>query len=198
MPRIAAARKRPPSQPPLFDVARSLPNGFVYRPDFLTIAEEESLLTIFKTLPFENAPYHEYTAKRRVLNFGWSFDKDGKIDKRDPIPDFLVPLTRRIAKWANIPQASIIEALTTEYPPTAGVGWHCDNERCEHVIGISLGGWADMELRPLARHGDQKDVSRLSLEPRSAYLMQKDSRWKFQHQIRPVPALRYSITFRTI
>ena len=198
MTRAAALRKRPADQFPLFDVPQSLPNGFVYRPDFLSVAEEEALLAIFKTLPLENAPYHEYTAKRRILNFGWSFDTNGKVNQRETIPSFLVSLTRRIAKWANLPHSSIVEALITEYPPTAGVGWHCDNERCEHVIGISFGGWSEMELRLLARHGDQKDVVRLSLEPRSAYLMQNDSRWKFQHQIRPVPALRYSITFRTI
>jgi alkylated DNA repair dioxygenase AlkB len=98
---------------------------------------------------------------------------------------------------AHIPERNIVQALITEYTPGAGVGWHCDNERCENVIGISLAGWADMQLRPLPRHGDQKDVTRLSLEPRSAYLMQLDSRWKYQHRIMPVETLRYSITFRT-
>ncbi len=190
-------RKRPADQYKLFDIPVQLPNGFVYQPEFITKREEEQMVALFEELPLENAPYHEYTAKRRILSYGWAYDAAGNTIPGEPIPDFLKQLIQRIAKWTNIPRANIVQALITEYTPGAGVGWHCDNERCENVIGISFAGWADMQLRPLARHGDQKDITRLSLEPRSAYLMQLDSRWKYQHRIMPVETLRYSITFRT-
>ena len=38
----------------------------------------------------------------------------------------------------------------------------------------------------------------LELQPRSAYCMQGDARWRWQHSIAPTKALRYSITFRTL
>lgn len=190
-------RKRPADQYTLFDTAVSLPNGFVYRPEFITASEQEMLVHEIEQLPLRNAPYMEYVAKRRILSFGWGYEHD-RFVPGPPLPDFLVPLAKRIAKWAVIPEDSIVEALITEYEPGAGVGWHCDNEPCETIVGISLSGWADMQLRPLARWGDSKNATRLSLEPRSAYLMQKDSRWKHQHRIMPVETLRYSITFRTL
>lgn len=190
-------RKRPKDQYKLFDLPAELPGGFLYRPDFINEGEEEFLISQFEELPLENAPYGEYTAQRRTLSFGWEL-ADDQIIKREPLPDFLVPFARRAAKWTNTPLAKIAEALITEYTPGAGVGWHRDNEPCETVIGISLAGWADMQLRPFAWHGDIKDVTRFSLEPRSAYLMHSDSRWKFQHRIMPVETLRYSITFRTV
>lgn len=36
------------------------------------------------------------------------------------------------------------------------------------------------------------------LVPRSAYVMQGDIRWRWQHHIPPAKELRYSITFRTL
>jgi alkylated DNA repair dioxygenase AlkB len=190
-------RTRPKDQYTLFDLPVSLPNGFVYRPDFISLHEETILLETFAALPLYNAPYKEYVAQRRILSFGWEYE-DKKFVPGEPLPGFLQPFARRIAKWAVIPEKSIVEALITEYTRGAGVGWHRDNEPCETVVGISLAGWAEMELRSLPRHGDPKEGTRLPLEPRSAYLMQKDSRWKFQHRIRPVETLRYSITFRTL
>jgi len=38
----------------------------------------------------------------------------------------------------------------------------------------------------------------LELAPRSAYVMQGEIRWQWQHHIPPTRQLRYSITFRTL
>ena len=38
----------------------------------------------------------------------------------------------------------------------------------------------------------------LALEPRSAYVLRDDARWRWQHAISATKALRYSITLRTI
>lgn len=190
-------RKRARDQYTLFDTSVSLPNGFVYRPDFITAGEEEELIHIFQSLPLVNAPYFEYTSQRRIMSLGYEWRGKSFIPG-EPLPSWLQPLARRISKWLVIPERSIVEALVTEYTPGAGVGWHKDNEACESIIGVSLAGWADMQLRPLAGHGDPDQVTRLSLEPRSAYVMQKNSRHTFQHRIMPVEVLRYSITFRTL
>lgn len=187
-------RRRPKDQYTLFDQPLSLPNGFVYRPDFISLAEEEQLVAWFDSLPLTNAPYFEYTAQRRILSFGWSMEY-GRLVPGEPLPQMLAPLARRIAKWLVIPERSIVEALVTEYTPGAAVGWHKDNEPCEIIVGISFAGWAEMELRPIAH---QEEVTRIPLEPRSVYVMQKESRHEWHHRIRPVEALRYSITFRTL
>jgi alkylated DNA repair dioxygenase AlkB len=38
----------------------------------------------------------------------------------------------------------------------------------------------------------------LELEPRSAYALTGPARWSWQHSISATPALRYSVTFRTL
>jgi alkylated DNA repair dioxygenase AlkB len=202
MPRAATQAK-------LFDTGTNLPNGFVYRPNFLTNAEEVELLEWFQDLPFEHSTSAEgYVAKRRVINFGWSYDfESGKLIPGPPLPPFLQPVARKIAKWLDIPKYRVAEALISEYEPGAAIGWHRDNESFDSIIGVSLAGWARMRLRPLesaraktlkrkARSG--KEVVSIEVEPRSAYLMQKESRWNYQHSIAKLEALRYSITFRTL
>ncbi|HEY0010350.1 MAG TPA: alpha-ketoglutarate-dependent dioxygenase AlkB [Candidatus Paceibacterota bacterium] len=182
----------------LFDTGISLPNGFVYRPEFLTIREEERLLAAIKQLPLVNAPYGEYTARRRVMNFGMGFEFDmDKPTQGPPLPPFLTPLQRKVAKWIDVPAARVVEALVTEYRPGTPIGWHRDREMFESVVGVSLSGWCDLKLRPIGSKG-LKDIATLPLEPRSAYLLQEDSRWKWQHSIPPTKTLRYSITFRTL
>jgi alkylated DNA repair dioxygenase AlkB len=38
----------------------------------------------------------------------------------------------------------------------------------------------------------------VELAPRSIYRLDGEARWEWQHSIPPTPALRYSITFRTV
>jgi alkylated DNA repair dioxygenase AlkB len=38
----------------------------------------------------------------------------------------------------------------------------------------------------------------LDIEPRSIYRLAGEARWDWQHSVPPVPALRYSITFRSL
>jgi alkylated DNA repair dioxygenase AlkB len=182
----------------LFDTTLNLPNGFVYRPEFLTIREEEKLVRTFSRLTLVNAPFQEYTAKRRIHNFGWDFDYEANDFLPGPdLPLFLKPLQRRVAKWLDIPVTRVAEALITEYRPGTPIGWHRDREAFESVVGVSLAGWCNMRLRPM-RVTDPKAVLSIPLEPRSAYLLQNESRWKWQHSIPETKALRYSITFRTL
>jgi len=110
---------RAASQAKLFDTGTSLPSGFVYRPNFLTKTEEAELLSWFLDLPFEHSQSAEgYEAKRRVVNFGWSYDFDTKVLIPGPaLPRFLTPIARKIAKWIDIPATHVAEALISEYEP---------------------------------------------------------------------------------
>jgi alkylated DNA repair dioxygenase AlkB len=65
------------------------------------------------------------------------------------------------------------------------------------VFGISLGSACRMRFRPYDRRDDRRAAIALELAPRSLYAMRDDIRWRWQHSIPPVKALRYSITFRT-
>lgn len=183
------------------ETSTSLPNGFVYRPDFLTLEEEAEVVSYIGDLPFSHSRLGEYVAKRRIIGFGWGFDfREHKLIPGPPLPPFLTPLQRKIGKWLDIPPARVAEALLTEYTPGSAIGWHRDNESFDSIIGISLSGWCRMRLRPrwrtVKRH--PKEVLSLALAPRSAYILQHESRWDFQHSIPKVTELRYSITFRTL
>ena len=77
--------------------------GFSYRPEFLDQAEEETLLTHVRNLPFREFEFHGYTGKRRVVSFGWKYDFSGqKLREADAIPEFLLPLRNRAAAFARL------------------------------------------------------------------------------------------------
>ena len=194
--------KRAGNQLLLFDAGTTLPNGFVYRPNFLSEEEECELVGYFEDLPFEHSRLGEYTSARRVIGFGWGYDfRTERLVPGPPLPPFLRACQRKVAKWLDVPSSRVAEALITEYPPGAAIGWHRDNEKFESIAGVSLSGWCRMRLRPLRAESlrrTPKDVIALNLEPRSIYLMQKESRWDYQHSVSSVEALRYSITFRTL
>ncbi len=190
-------------QQKLFDSGAVLPNGFVYRANFLTEEEERELIGYIEDLPLTHPMQEGYAAKRRVMNFGWSYDfAKAKLVKGPPLPPFLIPCANKIAKWLDIPKSAVVEALITEYPKGAAIGWHRDNESFDSIIGISLSGWCRLRLRPtwsrMRRKRMTRDIQEVEVAPRSAYLMQHESRWDFQHSVPKVSELRYSITFRTL
>jgi len=132
------------------------------------------------------------------MNFGYGFEFDADVPvKGPPLPPFLRPLQRKVAKWLDVPVARVVEALVTEYQPGTPIGWHRDREMFDAIIGVSLAGWCTLQLRPIRDKTKGATLS-LPLEPRSAYLMQNESRWDWQHHIPPTKTLRYSITFRTL
>jgi hypothetical protein len=58
----------------LFGISQNLPRGFVYQPEFISEVEETALLEEISVLPLHAAKYKEYTAKRRVIAYGGSYD----------------------------------------------------------------------------------------------------------------------------
>ncbi len=184
----------------LFAAAAQLPEGFVYAPGFLDEPEEARLLDVIRTLPFEEARYKQYTARRRTVSYGSQYDFDAnRLRDAPPLPAFLLPLRERVAAWAGISAERFVHALVSEYRPGAPLGWHRDVPQFDLIVGVSLGGRCRMRLRPYRPQGGNRrqEVRVLELEPRSAYLIQGDARWGWQHSIAPTQELRYSITMRT-
>jgi alkylated DNA repair dioxygenase AlkB len=184
-----------------------LPEGFLYRSDFLSEAEESELLRIFPALDFAAYDYHGYLAKRRVARYGVNYD----INTRElsgvarPIPDFLLGVRERAAEFAGVCADSLVQAMVTEYSVGTPIGWHRDAPQFGTIIGISLGSACRMRLKPYA--STKSDATRarpaakplsIQLEPRSIYVMRGIARSRWQHSIPAVEHIRYSITFRTL
>jgi alkylated DNA repair dioxygenase AlkB len=86
--------------------------------------------------------------------------------------------------------------LIQRYPPGAPIGWHRDSPSYELVAGVSLAGPARMRLR--RGPADDRVAYEQPLEPRSAYVLSGEARWKWEHHVPPAKELRYSITFRSL
>ena len=175
-----------------------LPAGLDYQDDFLSPAEEAQLIGAFAELPFREATFQQYTARRRVVRFGLGYDAESRRWVAiDTLPDWLAALRGRVAERQRLAESAFVHALVTEYRPGTPIGWHRDKPEYGTVVGISLGSSVRMRLRPYDDRKNRSAVIMLGLAPRSLYVMQDDVRWRWQHGIPPVKALRYSITFRT-
>ena len=187
----------PRAQASLFEPV--LPPGLIYRPDFVERAEEHTLLEHIRTLPLREAQYRQYTARRRTVNYGFSYDfQHLEAKPAPPIPEFLAPLRARAAQWAGVVAEDFVQGLIAEYTPGTPLGWHRDVPNFELIVGISLAGTARIRFRPYPWKPERRrEVFALELEPRSAYILRDEARWGWQHSVPPTKELRYSITFRT-
>jgi len=193
-----------------------LPEGFLYRDDFLSEPEESELLGIFQKLDFNAYDYHGYQAKRRVVRFGVNYDiNTSALNDAQPIPDYLLGIRARAAEFARvtsvgnstaIPAAAheispddLVQAMVSEYSIGTPIGWHRDAPQFGIIIGISLGSACRMRLKPYSSRSESRGkILSLLLEPRSIYVMKGEARSAWQHSIPAVEQLRYSITFRTL
>jgi alkylated DNA repair dioxygenase AlkB len=175
--------------------ASGLPEGFNYRRDVISLAEEEQLLRQMADLPFKEFDFHGFLGKRRVVSFGWRYDfNERELQKADDIPPFLLPLRARAAAFAGLGPADLQHALVTEYAPGAAIGWHRDKAIFAEVVGFSLGAPCRFRLR--RKLGGKWERAAIVAAPRSAYLLSGPARTEWEHSIPPVDRLRYSITFR--
>jgi alkylated DNA repair dioxygenase AlkB len=172
--------------------------GYVYVPDFLSQAEEAALIEKIRTLPLQEAEYRQFRAKRRVKSYGGRYDYSAnRLLEAEPIAAFLHPLRERVAQWTGRSAEHFAQALVAEYAPGTQLGWHRDVPNYELVVGISLSSACRMRFRRYPPGPRERSVA-VELAPRSIYRLEGEARWNWQHRIPPTPALRYSITFRTL
>jgi alkylated DNA repair dioxygenase AlkB len=190
-------------QATLFDLPQplpaNLPEGLIYEPDFLTAAEEALLIDIVQGLPLEAARYKSYTARRRVVSYGGSFDYDAnRLLPAAALVESLHPLSDIVARWLGVPIGALVHTLVAEYRPGSPLGWHRDVPDFEEVVGVSLGAEGLLRFRPYpTKPRERAAIVRLALAPRSIYLMRGSARWAWQHSVAPPAEQRWSITFRT-
>ena len=175
------------------------PPGFLYFRDIVDADEEARLLQHIEGLTFAPFRLRGVDAKREVVHFGarYGFD-EGELTAAPAMPPWLAAPLARIRTVTNFPpQEARLAALVTRYTPGAGIGWHRDAPPFGHVVvGLSLYSACEMRLRNATASG--YDEYRLLLAARSLYVIANHARYRWQHAIAPVQALRYSITYRTL
>lgn len=195
------------TQPGLFEGPSTLPEGCSYEPQFITADEERTLLARIERLAFADVVMRGALAKRRTAHFGWTYGYySRRTEPGPPLPEFLIGPRAKAAAWAGIDADAFAEALITEYPAGATIGWHRDAPMFGDVIaGVSLLTSARMKFRPYVSPADipsrpspRRTTHEIELAPRSGYLLTGVARRDFEHSIPAVSALRYSITFRTL
>lgn len=177
--------------------APAYPEGFRYATDVIDSAEEVALLAHVRALPFREFEFQGYTAKRRVISFGWHYDFAARhLEKANDIPPFLLDLRERAARFASMEPAALQHVLVMEYGPGAAIGWHRDKSVFGQIVGVSLLSSCTFRLRRAA--GANWERVSLTAEPRSAYLLSGPARDEWEHSIPGVEGLRYSVTFRNL
>jgi alkylated DNA repair dioxygenase AlkB len=194
-------------QPTLFGSDGGVPPGFQYQPRLIAVEDERALVREIESLEFSPVEMRGVVAKRRTAHFGRKYGYNARTSEPGrPIPGFLLPVRARVAEWADIAPDELAEALVTEYPAGAGIGWHRDAPMFGDVIaGVSLLAACRMKFRLYVSpaqvrelKGPRRATHEIQLDPRSGYLIAGVARREFEHSIPPAGALRYSITFRTL
>ena len=173
-----------------------LPDGFRYRPDVLSAAEEKQMAARFAALPLKPFEFHGYPGNRRIFTFGHKYMFAGADTSEDhSIPDAMRPLMEIAGQISGKPADSFAQVMVTEYAPGAGIGWHLDRPNYEDIVSISF--LAPCALRLRRKAGEKWERRSAEIAPRSAYLLHGAVRNDWQHSIAPMDRLRYSVTLRT-
>lgn len=187
----------------LFENSTPVPDGFLYRENFLSEAEEGELIRKIQGVEFSPFRYYQFTGKRRTASFGWQYEFGRSAIAIAPeMPEFLFPLRRRAAETFAVDPAALAQASIIEYAVGSPIGWHRDVPYFGVIVGISLGSACRMRFRKFQRgssRGSKRDEAlSIHLKPRSIYFMNGASRETWQHSIPPVKELRYAIMMRTL
>ena len=173
------------------------PDGFSYRENFISEAEEAELVAALTTLELKPFEFHGHLGNRRVASFGLRYDYPRRsLGTAEPFPSFLAELREKIAKFAGRQVHEFQQGGVNEYPPGAGIGWHKDKSQFGLIVGVSLLGPATLRFR--RTEGNRWVRMSQRLEPRSIYILEGEARTLWEHSVPPVDALRYSLTFRTL
>lgn len=184
----------------LFPTPSFLPPGFCYQPDFITSAEEQTLLAASGRIDLQELIFQGHKAKRRVKSYGYDYNFDTrKITAGEPVPEQFLFLTERIADKLAVPVRDIAEMLVTEYPEGSVINWHRDAPPFGIIAGVSLLSECRFRFRPYDKTKQSRSsIVSLTVLPRSLYIIKDEARSMWEHSIMPVKAQRFSITFRTL
>ena len=179
----------------LFDTP--LIEGLRYAEEVIGLVEERDLVERLGGLDLAPFRFHGWLGNRKTQSFGWRYDfDDASFEPAEAIPDWLEPIRRKVAAFAQLEAQDFVHVLLARYDPGAGIGWHRDRDVFDKVVGISLNSPATLRFRQRSGTGFRR--LNLHVEPRSAYLLSGEVRHGWEHRITPGERLRFSITFRTL
>ncbi len=171
--------------------------GLTQADEIVTPEEEPSLIAGIDAAGLSPFRFHGWEGKRLTASFGWRYDFDeASLTAADPIPDWLLPVRARAARFAGLTPEDLVQALVIRYDPGATIGWHRDRPLFAHVVGISLGTDAVMRFR--RRRGDRFERASATLARRSIYHLTGEARHQWEHSIAALDRTRWSITFRSL
>ncbi|CCG83953.1 protein of unknown function [Taphrina deformans PYCC 5710] len=202
--------------------SRGVP-GLRIIPDFLTVEEEQKVLTYLNS----QACSWRTDLSRRTMHFGGTYclysrpvkgqNSTPQILEAPPLPDDLDWLVDRmvgLGVYAEIDQKRPEYVIVNEYLSKMGISAHTENFSFHSpVVGLSLGSPDVMRFHELAGAFDGSvrtgkaakapktgRVEDVLLPSRSLCIMSGESRWSWQHEIRPLKRAatfkRVSLTFR--
>src|SRR5690349_25171247 len=93
------------------------PEGLVYRPELISLEEEQSLLEQFERLQFEEIVMKGVVARRTAVRYGLGYDYDRRVPtaRAAPFPDWLEPVRERAAALAGLRSEELVQALLQRY-----------------------------------------------------------------------------------
>lgn len=149
--------------------------------NFITEDEEAYIMS-----NIQGANYSKGVGRNSIKRYGSGIPYNSRIKSKD-LPtwsDFLLKkLTELDIKCNSI--------TINEYHKGQGIGPHIDSKTSGDIISVlSLAGDAVMELSL------GKEIKTIQLPARSLLIMTEEERWKWNHSILPVKAIRFSIVFR--
>lgn len=173
------------------------PFGLRYAEAVVPLETQRDVVERARALDFAPFDFRGFKGNRRTVSFGSRYDfAHNRVERADPMPDWLEPLLATAAAFADIPETDLVQALVTEYAPGAGIGWHRDRPEYGKVVGLSFVSDCVLRFRRPDKGGWRR--ASLALSPGSAYLLDGPARDAWQHSITPGHQLRYSVTFRTL
>jgi alkylated DNA repair dioxygenase AlkB len=185
------------SQLSLFAPSALAPGGLDYCPEFVTAAEERTLIEHLAQVELEHFQFGAYEGKRRVASFGHAYDfSRQRLEAAAEPPSWLGIYASRVERSPFARNGKIAQVLVTYYRPGAGIGWHRDKKPFGLIFGLSLGATCPLRFR--RKTGSRWERFTLPVEPRSLYVISGDARSSWEHSIPPLSEARYSITFRTL
>jgi DNA oxidative demethylase len=183
------------AQPDLFEKT-ALP-GLTQADNAVSQDEEAALIAAIDSVELAPFRFHGWLGKRLTASFGWSYDfAGGGFSPAEPLPDWLLPLRERAARFAGLSGNDLVQASLIRYDPGAGIGWHRDRPVFGHIVGVSLSAAATMRFRRRRAGGFERFSA--ALQPRSIYHLEGEARHRWEHSIAAMTATRWSITFRSL
>ena len=114
-----------------------LPNGAIYKTEFIDAVEESALVDWLDSLAWDNR------LKRRVQHFGYRYDYQARTVLPEaylgPLPSRLVAIAQRLVYKGDVADLPD-QVIANEYQPGQGISAHIDCVPCfeDTIISLSL------------------------------------------------------------